>query len=267
MIKRCKIGCLTDRVARTFVALQKQQALSAVINYIKTSVFHIAFEVVITILYISPQVLYSSAQSDIECIALSLFFRSIMQKCALIFSIVVFIYTLILYFVVAFCHRKYEMGEENEGIDFIKRKSKTAIVLGVLAYIILGLAVGLFPSWFTGIEIGKLSTMEQGFIIIRIIIAGNFWAVLSYIRLQRIIAFLGKKTSDEIMKARLNNIVAQGIAICCAAICLVLSFQKIPIFLPEFELYNLILIVYVGIISAYASISYNLEVKGKYPNE
>lgn len=75
MIKRCKIGCLTDRVARTFIALQKQQALSEVISYIKTSVFHIAFEVVITILYISPHVLYSSTQSDKECIELSSFFR------------------------------------------------------------------------------------------------------------------------------------------------------------------------------------------------
>ncbi len=251
------------------ILLKKQDYFDLVIYYSKVSIIHIAFEAVITILLVAPQVLYKHSVTK-DTLYLSHFFGRVLFNCATIFIVVVTIYLLFLLLVVL------SVKVRNNVTDDIKQKitilSIVGMACGLIIYFIGGLLVANYPDWFAGIEVVvPFPSLVKTSIVIRTIGIGSTWAILSCLRLFRLRRIVGKLVLDEDSSTnessifRLKCIILHVLIMCIIAWLLIRSLKYIPI--DDFDYYNLILVVYFGVFSTYSTASYKLEIHGKYPGE
>lgn len=255
--------------------LQKQDYFDLIIYYSKVSIIHVAFEAVIAILLVAPQVLYNQSVTK-EALSLSRFFGRVLFNCATIFIVVVAIYLLFLLLIVlAVKVPQNAKGIINRNITIL---SLIGTALGLIIYFIGGLLVANHPNWFAGIEVvTTLSPMEKTNIVIKTTGIGLTWGFLSCLRMLRIVPIVGILSSGEVGEevvgrannassiVRLKSIILQALIMCVIAWLLIRSLKHIP--MDDFDYYNLILVVYFGIFSTYSTACYKLEIHGKYPGE
>ena len=253
------------KICVLYTALQNKDTLDAVARYIKASIVHIGFEAVITVLYVAPFVLYSSAGSVQGVIPLSTFFGTVMLNSALIFAGVVLLYLFSLFLYISFSVTSKECHELDIE-KHIERLSSFGIVIGALIYCAGGITVAYNPEWFAGTKPIVLSSQEMTHVSVQVTIIGLIWAVQSTMRYCRIAAIINQSPGDT-LPIRIKNIATQVLVLCVVALFLLYSFKQIPTSIETFDYYNLILIIYFGIFSAYTSICYSLEINGKYPGE
>lgn len=255
-----------DKADKIYLILKEEHALDVVLYYFKTSIIHIGFEAVITVLYVVPFVLYSDAESLRQTFSLPMLFGKVLLNCALIFSIVVFGYLLALYVYIMISLRQIK-GTEVEIYKHIRRISFFGIIAGIIIYFAGGITVANHPGWFTGMEPVDLSPAEMFKVGARITGLGLIWAFQSSVRYQRV-KYIIKRSTSKSVYPRLKSVTAMAFVMCIIAFLLLYAFKRIPTPSSEmFDYYNLILAIYFGIYSAYVTVCYKLEIREGYPNE
>ena len=267
----------SSKLSMIYGRLCRESRLSFLLYYAKTSIIHIAFEAVLTVLYIAPLIIYPECFDPDQATPLSIFFGRVLLSCATIFTFIICTYSALLFVCCIFVVLFYK----DSSFDFwkeVRRVSFVGIFLGFVLYIIGGFLVSRNPDVFAGMKTPYLLLQQENFIWVMIIVFGGFWAVLSFLRL-----FQFNKKADAALSASfdesvccqsinrqslffsISSKVAQIVIICIVGVFLLSTMRLIPQTEESFNYYNLILVIYFAVFSTYATLCYKLEISHNFP--
>ena len=255
---------LAEKIDKIYSSLKQEHTLDLVLYYFKTSIIHIGFEAVITVLYVAPLVLYSASVSQ-QAVSLPLFFGKVLLQCSLIFSIVVVAYLFSLFLYILISLIKIDVAK-IEIFKHIRKVSWFGIIAGIIVYFAGGVSVANHPEWFSGMESIKLSSTEMYKVAIRITVIGLIWAFQSTMRYKRVATIIRKPVTKSVY-TKLQSVTVQIFVMCVIAFLLLYAFKRIPSPSEMFDYYNLLLVIYFSVYSAYVTACYKLEIKGQFPGE